>query len=436
MSPARVDLSGGAALYVEASHALPLVTIAISLRRGATGDPPEKEGLCRMTARMLRRGCKGMTSQEIDAEIDRLGAEMSFDVCASHVTIHAQVIRRSLEAWVDLLARILGTPTFSEVELARLRRETAADIVEARDSDRSLAQVAFRRAVFAGHPYARSAVGTIRAVESITEGDVRAAYGRDFTRGNLVLGFAGDVTQEEAVRLSERLVRALPEGPVNIDDVPEPAQTKGRRLVFVDKPERTQTQILIGSLGTWPHDPDHVPLSLGCAVLGGTFTSRMMREVRSKRGWSYGAYARLAIERRRHSFSMWTFPAAADAPACIELELGMLTDFVSKGVTPREATFMKRYLTRSHAFDIDTAAKRLHQALDVDLLGLPPGYYDKYLDHVAAVTPDAINAAIPARLSPADIRIVVVGTKGDLFEKVRAAIPDLAEAETIPFDAD
>ena len=69
----------------------------------------------------------------------------------------------------------------------------------------------------------------------------------------------------------------------------------------------------------------------------------------------------------------------------------MLADFVGKGVTPREATFMKKYLTRSHAFDVDTAAKRLHQALDVDLLTLPADYYDKYTDHVSAVTPEAAN---------------------------------------------
>ena len=435
-SPPRQEIAGGAALYVEETHTLPLVTIAISLRMGSTSDPPGKDGLARITARMLRRGCTGLGSQAVDAEIDRLGAEMSIDVSASHLTIHTQVIRRSLEAWVELLARLLGTPTFAEDELARLRRETAAELIEARDSDRALAHLAFRRAVFAGHPYARSAVGTPHAIESLTQADVRAAYARAFTRGNLVLGFAGDVTEQDAARLADRLARALPPGPPTVDEVPEPAPTAGRRLVFVDKPERTQTQILIGSLGTWPHDPDHVPFSVACAVFGGTFTSRLMREVRSKRGWSYGAYARLSIERRRHSFSMWTFPAATDAPACIELELGMLADFVGKGVTPREATFMKKYLTRSHAFDVDTAAKRLHQALDVDLLTLPADYYDKYTDHVSAVTPEAANEAIKARLAPENLRVVVVGTKEDLFDKVRAAVPGLEAADVVPFDAD
>jgi zinc protease len=436
MSTAKLELSGGAVLYVEESHAVPLVSIAVSFRIGATSDPAGKDGVSRLMARMIRRGCPGLTSLEVDAEIDRLGAEMGVDVSASHFTIHTQVIKRSLAAWVDLLVRLFGAPTFAEDELARLRRETAAEIVEARDSDRTLAQLAFRRAVFAGHPYARSAVGTTRSVESITVADVRAAFARACTRGNLVLGFAGDVTTEEATKLGERITGALPDGPPHVDDLAEPTKPTGRQLVFVDKPERTQTQILIGSLGTWPHDADHVPFSVACSVFGGTFTSRLMREVRSKRGWSYGAYARLAIERHRQSFSLWTFPAATDAPACIELELGMLADFVTKGVTPREATFMKKYLTRSHAFDIDTATKRLHQALDVELLGLPADYYDGYVGHVEAVTPELANASVSARLSPADLRIVVVGTKDDLLDKVKEKIPEVEKVDVVPFDAE
>ena len=436
MSTEKQALSGGAVQYVEASHAVPLVSIAISFRIGSTSDPAGKDGVTRLMARMIRRGCPGLTSQQVDAEIDRLGAEMAVDVSASHLMLHTQVIKRSLSAWVDLLVRLLGAPTFAEDELARLRRETAAEIIEARDSDRTLAQLAFRRAVFAGHPYARSAVGTTRSVESITVADVRAAFERTCTRGNLVLGFAGDVTTEEATRLGERLNAALKEGAAHTDDVSEPVQPTGRRLVFVDKPERTQTQIILGSLGTWPHDADHTPFSVACAVLGGTFTSRLMREVRSKRGWSYGAYARLAIERHRQSFSMWTFPAATDAPACLELELAMLTDFVAKGVTPRETAFMKKYLTRSHAFDIDTATKRLHQALDVELLGLPADYYDGYVGHVEAVTADLANASIPVRLSPANLRIVVVGTQADLLEKLKEKVPDLEQVDVVPFDAE
>ena len=430
----RFAAGDGVVAFVEESHSLPLVSIVVSLCSGSAHDPAGKEGLMRLAARMLRRGCAGLVSREIDDAIDQLGAEMSVDVSASQVTVHTQVIRRNLEPFVALLRRLLSTPTFDEEELARMKRETIAELIEARDSDRSLCHAAFRREVFAGHLYARPAAGTTISVATVTTADARATYERHFARKNIVLGFAGDITPDEARVIARELTCALPEGESVPDPATAPVLPPGRRLVFVDKPERTQTQILIGTLGTSPHDPDHVAIGVACAIFGGTFTSRLMREVRSKRGWSYGASARLAVDRQRQAFSMWTFPAATDAPACIKLELDLLEALVTTGVTARETAFIRRYLMRSHAFDIDTAPKRLAQAMDVELLGLPADYYTGYVDAVSKITEVEANAAIKARLSTANLRVVVVGTASSLLDGVRAAIPGLLGESVVPFD--
>lgn len=432
----RFDLAGGGAVHIGEFHAVPLVAVTISFRSGSAEDPAGKEGASKLAFRMLRRGTRGKSATEIEDELDRLGAEVSTEVSVSSSAIHAQVIERNLGGFIDLLASLLGHPTFPGDEFERLRRETLAEIVEARDSDKVLAQQAFRKNLFAGHPYGRSATGTSLTVGALSLDDVRAAYAAHFRQGNLVIGFSGDVETRRARELAERLAAGLPGGSPVRDEVREPEARKGRRLVFVDKPDRTQTQILIGTLGTQAHDPDHVALGVANAVFGGSFTSRLMREVRSKRGWSYGAYARLAVDRRRQSFSMWTFPAATDAAACIGLELELLEAFVEKGIEPRELSFIKKFLGRSYAFDIDTASKRLHQALDVEVLGLPADYYRKYVEHVEAVTLEQANAAVKARISAEDLLVVVVGTAADLGDKVRAAIPRLASHEVVSFETE
>ena len=398
MSTVRTAVAGGTTVLVEAFHAVPLVSIVVALRSGTAQDPAGKEGTARLATRMLRRGCEGMTQEQIENELDRLGAEIGVDAGVSSVSIHAQVIGRNLDAFVDLLARLLATPTFPEDELERLKRETVAELIEAKDSDRSLAQKAFQRTLFAGHPYGRSAAGTTASVASITRDDARASWARAFVRGNVVLGFAGDVTAERANALAEKLVAKLPAGDALPDGVPEPAPPHGRRLLFVDKPERSQTQILIGALGTSPHDPDHTAFGVANAIFGGTFTSRLMRAVRSERGWSYGAYSRLAIDRRRQAFSMWTFPGAADAAACIALQLELLEGYVRDGMKPEELEFIKQYLTRSYAFEIDTAQKRLHSyansvllppagSVFVSQLPRPPGTPSKALAENTPLTP-------------------------------------------------
>jgi zinc protease len=432
----RLDLGDGATLLFDEDHTLPLVSITVAMRSGSAHDPAGKEGASRLAMRMLRRGTAGMSAKDIEDQIDRLGGEFSTDVAPSSSAIEGQVIERNLEPFVDLFAKILGAPQFPEDELTRLKRETVAEIIEARDSDRALAQRAFRRALFAGHPYGRSTTGTPKSVESLTDDDVHRAYRLHVNRGNVVVGLSGDVDAAGAKRVAERLVAAIPAGSAPADPIGEPEPRKGRRLVFVDKPERTQTQILIGSLGTSPFDSDHVPLGVANAVFGGSFTSRLMREVRSKRGWSYGASSRLGVDRHRQSFAMWTFPAATDAAACLRLELELLQQFVDKGIAERELAFIKRYLMRSRAFDVDTASKRLHQALDVFVLGLPADYHSAYLEKVGAVTCEEANAAVRARIHPDDALVVVVGTADSILRPVRESIERLVEHTVVAFDED
>ncbi len=432
----RVSLAGGALLLLEPAHAVPLVSLVVAFRSGSSVDPQGKDGLARVAMRMLRRGCEGMTAEQVDFRIDVLGAEMAVDTSASTVAIHAQVISRNLDAFVELLARLVSTPTFPEDELQRLKRETVAEIIESRDSDRVVAQKAFQRALFPGHPYGRNAGGTTRTVESISRDDVLAFTRRYVVQGNAVIGLAGDVTPEQATQVAGKLVASLAPGAAATDEVPEPAMPAGRHLLVVDKPDRTQTQILVGTLGTSPHDPDHVPLVVANAVFGGTFTSRLMREVRSKRGWSYGASARTVIDRRRQAWIMWTFPAAEDAPPCLKLTVELMEAWVRDGVTPREVAFIQRYLIRSHAFDIDTAPKRLHQALDVELLGLPSDYYSGWTDHVKAVTPESASQAVRERIHPEALLAVVVGTASQIKESLEKAVTGFADTQVVPFDAE
>ncbi|GAC1351391.1 MAG: pitrilysin family protein [Polyangiales bacterium] len=434
--PIKIDAGGGATAFLVENHELPLVDVSISFRSGSTADSPQKLGLTRAMARMLRRGAVGWPSDKIEESIDRFGGEVSTDVGPSSINVHVQVIRRNLAPFMKLVTELLVPPTFPEDELGRLRRETVAEIIENRDQDSSLARRFFRRAVFGSHPYGRSTSGTTKTVPAITRDDVMASHALHIRRSNVVLGVSGDVSQDDVRALILPLVNALPGGAAPVAIANDPTMPKGRRLLFVDKPERTQTQILIGSLGTQGNDEDHVALHVANTIFGGTFTARLMKEVRSKRGWSYGAYSRLPIDRLREAFSMWTFPAATDAAACIELELALLQTFVADGISDQELTFAKSYLSESYAFDIDTPFKRVRQAVDEELLGLPLDYHTGYVRHVLGITRAQANAAVKRRLSADDLAIVVVGTASQLKEAVVKVIPNLASVEVVPFDSE
>jgi zinc protease len=161
-----------------------------------------------------------------------------------------------------------------------------------------------------------------------------------------------------------------------------------------------------------------------------------MKEIRSKRGWSYGASARAGIDRRRQAWILWTFPAAQDAGPCLKLSIELLEQWVTGGVTRREVSFIQRYLARSHAFDVDTATKRMHQTLDVDLLALPPDYFSGWVEHVGLVTAESASAAVKNRIDVDRLLAVVVGTATEVLEPLRSAVPSLSEVVVVPFDAE
>ena len=133
---------------------------------------------------------------------------------------------------------------------------------------------------------------------------------------------------------------------------------------------------------------------------------------------------------------MWTFPKAEDAAPCIELQLKMLHDLRTKGLTKRELSWAKKYLVRSHAFALDTASKRVGLLLDSALYGLPAGYYENYIERVKSVTLEAANASVVRRLSEDDLLVTVVGTASQIGDAVRAAVPGLASSEVVAFDAE
>ncbi|HOU91296.1 MAG TPA: insulinase family protein, partial [Polyangiaceae bacterium] len=147
-------------------------------------------------------------------------------------------------------------------------------------------------------------------------------------------------------------------------------------------------------------------------------------------------YSSLTVDRRRHAFSVWTFPRSEDAAACVRHQIEMLQRWREDGITQEELERAQRYLIRSHVFAIDTPAKRVGLALDEALHGLSPGYYARYRERVRGVSREEANAAIRRRIDLDALLVVVLGTAAVVGGPVRDAIEDLQSAETVPFDDD
>jgi len=417
----------------ERSAILPVVNFGISIRTGALFDPPGKEGLTSLLVRAMRRGTTELKSLALEEKLDCMGAQLGMSSSQSYLHFGGVVVSHNLEAFVELLASLVLRPALRPADVAKVQREMTAELSALCDDDRSLCGRHFRRFAFGEHLYGRPRSGTKQSLRGLTHDDVLGHHRRLITADNALIGVSGDFNAKKLEGLLERCFGTLPAKKAPKLVLPEPTQKPGRRVLVVDKPERAQTQVLIGTLGTSAHDADHVPLIVANTAFGGLFSSRLTDEVRGKRGLSYGANSSFTLSRTRDLWAMHTSPAATDARACIELQLGLYDRWVERGITQRELSSTQRYLEKGQAFEIDTASKRLDQHVDVELLGWPKTHHSRFIERVKRVTRDDVRHALTRRLSRVDQVIVMVATAAQLVPELQS-LPNVEHIDVVPFD--
>ena len=429
----RWETRAGSVVLTERSSAIPVVGFGVSVRSGALHDPPGKEGLCRMMSRAMRMGTRQLKSPQLEDLLDRLGAQLSISASQSYLHFGGAVVKANLEPFVELLAELMLEPALRPADVRQVQRELQADLSSLVDDDRSLCSRHFRNQAFGEHPFGRPRGGSKQSIAGLTRADILGAHERSFVGPNLVFGVWGDFEPGPLRALIERRFGGMSRHKAPTVRLPEPVFAAGRRIVVVDKPERTQTQVLIGTLGLSAHDRDYVPLIIGNTGFGGLFSSRLNDEVRSKRGLSYGASSSFTLSRGRDLWAMHTFPAATDARRCIELQLELYDRWIERGLRAPELTACKRYLQKSHAFEIDTAGKRLDQKLDVELFGWPRDHHSGFVKAVAQTSLKEVTGSLQHRLSRSDQLITLVATAAQIVPELEK-LPNVSKVEVIPFD--
>jgi zinc protease len=424
----------GSALVVESQSALPLVWFQVAIHGGSAGDPPGIEGFTHHMARLARRGAGARDRRAIDEELDRLGASLDLSAQRDAMVLSGLCLRRNLDQVIAIAADILARPRMDEDEHQRLLRESKTGLDDLRDDDAHLVARFFSRYCVPGHPYARSVGGTERSLDAIDLGDIRAAYRRSVVPGNLIIGVAGSVTEREAEDVAARLVAALPDRPSpplpRLDGFVVP---EGRRLLIVDKPERSQSQILVGHQGPRYGSDESLALIVVETVFGGMFTSRLMQEIRVKRGWSYGAGCHLSDSRGAHWFRIHLAPPAEVTPEALDLTLSMFEEISRDGITAAELAFARDYLAGHLPFRLATARRRLRLAVQGQIFGLPHDFMATLPERLARITLAEAHEAARRWLQPDHALSVIVATADEMQPRLSGVAPD--HTEVVAYDS-
>jgi len=436
LTPSIPVPASAAEVVFEKDASLPLVFLNVAIKTGAVSDPVNQLGLTNFMGEMMLRGTTERNKEEIDLAIDQMGAQLEVETRSETMIFRGAVLASQLDPYLALLKEILTRPSFPQDEIANLKSEVESQILEEHSNDERLAGLAFTSFLFGDHPYGKPILGKVATVQKLTRKEIIAHY-RDLISDDtiLVVG-SGDTTHEKISDLVHSLKAALPAHGIHpLPKIEEPENPSHKRLLIVDKPDRTQTQITGGQIGITMKDPNYFPIYLANEAFGGeSFSSEMMHQIRVERGWSYGAYSYFKYAREPRSWQFYLFPAEKDTPDALAYTLAMIRGLKEHGITQKEFAFAKERLVNSAGFMYNTPMKRVENTLIERLLGLPEGFMKSYGPNLEKVTYGDANSSIQDFLRPDQLSIVVVGTAKDLKSKLAqaAGIPE-SQIEVVPY---
>ena len=399
---------GGIEAWLVEEHAIPLMTMQILFRGGSALDPAGKEGLAVLASYMLDEGAGPYRSETflnflVDSSI-RLSAEArqdSFRVKLETLSIHR-------DAAFEMLGLALREPRFDPVPLERMRQQLLIEVAQHGEDPDFSAAMTWYETVFPDHPYGRHADGTAETVKAITSDDLHEFAAQRFARDTMIIGVVGDITADQLATLLDANFGALP-AEAGSWEVEEATLAGAGRMIVVpwDIP---QSVVVFGNPGIKRSDPDFYSAYVMNHVLGGaSFTSRLSKEVREKRGLAYSVYTYLSPLRHAGLYLGSVGTRNDRVAESIELIRAEFERLRTEGITAQELADAKTHLTGAFPlrFDSNSRIARTLLVMQYDDLGID--YIDRRNDYIEAVTLDDIVRVAARLLTPEAMTIVVVG---------------------------
>lgn len=410
-TPEATRLSNGAGVWVIPAPSLPLVTITLSVPGGSAVDAPGKEGTAAIGDRMLTQGAGKRTARDFAAAVEQLGVQLDVSTGHAESQITLSCTKEKLGPALDLLADMVLRPRITRVDFVREKGILASDLKMNQDEPVAVAaKVGWSQWFGASHPYGRPSDGTVKGMEAVTHADAQGYHKKVWNAAQARFTVSGAVTKDEIVAaLEPRLGKPWKAGSAPKITLPAVPAHDGSTILLVDKPGSAQTMFYLLFEGPAFGDATAPATKGGTIVLGGTFTSRLNALLREKKGYTYGARARVdSLPGAGVRVISTRIRTDATAPAMTDL-MGELTA-IRAGVTPEEVTKARSAYRQDL---VEAMEGREGQALTFaqwHRADLPPTALAGELAAMQALTPDQVKAAMAA-YDPAKAVIVLVGDK-------------------------
>jgi predicted Zn-dependent peptidase len=415
-----VTLPNGLKLSMVRYGAIPKVAVSIQVQSGAIDEGPQEVQLSVLTADLLLEGTASRSGPEISSQAADLGSTLSTAAGTDAITIGGEALSEYAERFMALAADVVLHPRFAEADVARIKgnevRNNAIALAEAGEQARQ----EFRKLVFGDHPYARI-YATAASLQGYTTAQVRGFYAKNFGARRTHIYVSG-VFDPEAV---ERAVRAAFStwGSGSAPTANPPTPTAKRQVQLLDRPGAVQSTVWVGLPVVDPTNPDWIRLNVTDALLGGAFGSRITRNIREDKGYTYSPFSFIWA---RPKTALWIEQAdvtTAVTGASLKVIFSEIGRVRREAPPPAELTGIKNNLIG--IFVIRNSSRRgvLGQLQFVDQHGLGDSYLANYVRGVLAVNPEDVRQTSDRYLDPGKMSIAIVGDRKTVDQQVEPYRP-------------
>jgi zinc protease len=396
----------GARVYFTETRVLPILDIEVDFSAGWAYDPPGKAGLAKLAHGLLDAGAGDLDEETIAGRLVDVGARLGGAVESdrSGVTLRTLSYPAEKEAALSLLRLVLSRPSYPGAMLDREKARLIAAIQEADTRPDSIAAKRFAASIYPNHPYGVNP--TPDSVARIGRDDLVAFHRDHYSARRAVVSIIGDISRAEAERIAQSLTEGLPAGQPEVP-LPEVSQPAGG-VVKVAHPA-TQSHIHVGLPAVRRGDPDYFALLVGNYSLGGGgFVSRLMKEVREKRGYAYSVYSYFSPRKLEGPFEIGLQTKREQAADALKVASDVLAGFMKSGPTEAELAAAKKNLIDGLGLRIDSNAKLLGYLSTIGFYGLPLTYLDEFPAKISAVTVRSVREAFARHVKPEHLVTVMV----------------------------
>lgn len=416
-----MTLANGMRVYGIEQTELPLVNFSMTIDGGHLLDSFDKVGVANLMTDIMMEGTANKTPEELEEEIELLGASLNMFTGRESITIRGNTLVRNFDKTMDLVEEILLEPRWDEEELGRIKTSTINSIKRSAANPNIVARNVYNKLIYGeDHPFAHPTSGTEESVESITMEDLKAFYNKNYSPSVSKFHVVGNINKNDALKALKDLETKWEAKDVEIPTFEVSNERDKSSLYFVDIPNAKQSVINIGYLGLKRTDPDYFPATVMNYKLGGSFSGNVNLILREEKGYTYGA---------RTGFSGSKIPGTFTASSSVRTNttfesVKIFKDEIEKyqnGISQEDLDFTKNALIKSNARRFETQFSLLGMLQNISNYGLPKDYIAGEEDIVRNMTLEEHKALANKYLDETKMGYLVIGDAATQFDKFKNA---------------